>query len=65
MLIRGQEELVEGKVARLRVNQSIHLKYVTQDAPVDPCVASYLSIGDDVTLKLNMGCLISWTLTGL
>jgi hypothetical protein len=64
VLIRGHVELVEGKVARLRVNQSIHLKYVTQDAPFDPCVASYLSKGDDVTVKVNMECLICWNLSG-
>ena len=57
-LIRGQVELVEGKVAAQ--GQSLyHLKYVTQDVLNDPCTASYLSRGDDVTVKVHMDRLIS------
>jgi hypothetical protein len=40
----------------------IHLKYVTQDVLDDPTVASYLSKGDDVTVKVHMDRLISWNL---
>jgi hypothetical protein len=40
----------------------IHLKYVTQEALSDPGVASYLSEGDDVTVKVHIDHLISWNL---
>lgn len=62
VLIRGQVELVEGEEAR-RINRSIHLKYVTPDAMSDPNVSSYLSKGDDVTVKVNMDRLTSWNLS--
>jgi nitroimidazol reductase NimA-like FMN-containing flavoprotein (pyridoxamine 5'-phosphate oxidase superfamily) len=63
VLIRGRVELVEGEEAR-RINRSIHLKYVTPEALSDPSVASYLSEGDDVTLKVHIDNLISWNLAG-
>jgi hypothetical protein len=61
VLIRGKVELVCGKEAQL-INRSIHLKYVTLDALNDPDIASYLSQGDDVTVKVSMDHLISWNL---
>lgn len=62
VLIKGQVELVEGKEAQ-RINRSIHLKYVTPEALSESSVASYLSNGDDVTLKVHMDRLISWNLS--
>jgi nitroimidazol reductase NimA-like FMN-containing flavoprotein (pyridoxamine 5'-phosphate oxidase superfamily) len=61
VLIRGRVELVEGEEAR-RINRSIHLKYVTPEALSDPSVASYLSEGDDITVKVHMDCVVSWNL---
>jgi nitroimidazol reductase NimA-like FMN-containing flavoprotein (pyridoxamine 5'-phosphate oxidase superfamily) len=61
VLIRGRVELVEGEEAR-RINRSIHLKYVTQDVLSDPSVGSYLSKGDDVTVKVHMDHMVSWNL---
>jgi hypothetical protein len=61
VLIKGQIELVVGEEAR-KINRLIHLKYVTQDALNDPTVASDLSKGDDVTVKVRMDRLISWNL---
>jgi general stress protein 26 len=61
VLIRGKVELLCGKEAQL-INRSIHLKYVTLDALNDPDIASYLSQGDDVTVKVSMDHLISWNL---
>jgi nitroimidazol reductase NimA-like FMN-containing flavoprotein (pyridoxamine 5'-phosphate oxidase superfamily) len=61
VLIKGQVELVIGEEAR-KINRLIHLKYVTPDALDDPTVASYLSKGDDVTVKVHMDHLISWNL---
>jgi hypothetical protein len=61
VLIKGRVELVEGEKARL-INRSIHLKYVTPDALSDPSVASYLSEGDDVTVKVHMDHVVSWNL---
>jgi nitroimidazol reductase NimA-like FMN-containing flavoprotein (pyridoxamine 5'-phosphate oxidase superfamily) len=63
VLIRGRVELVDGEKAR-RINRSIHLKYVTPEALSDPSVASYLSEGDDVTVKVHIDDLISWNLAG-
>jgi nitroimidazol reductase NimA-like FMN-containing flavoprotein (pyridoxamine 5'-phosphate oxidase superfamily) len=61
MLIRGRVELIKGEEAR-RINHLIHLKYVTPEALSDASVASYLSEGDDVTVKIHMDHLISWNL---
>jgi general stress protein 26 len=61
VLIRGRVQLVDGKEAQ-EINRSIHLKYVTPDALNDPNVASYLSLGDDITVKVSMDHLISWNL---
>jgi hypothetical protein len=61
VLIRGRVELVEGEQAR-KMNHSIHLKYVTPDGLSNPSIASYLSRGDDVTVKVNIDHLISWNL---
>jgi PPOX class probable F420-dependent enzyme len=61
VLVRGRVELVEGEEAR-RINRSIHLKYVTPEALGDPSVASYLSEGDDVTVKVRIDRVVSWNL---
>lgn len=61
VLVRGRVELVEGEEAR-RINRSIHLKYVTPEALDDPSVASYLSEGDDVTVKVRIDRVVSWNL---
>jgi hypothetical protein len=61
VLIKGQVELVFGEET-WKINRLIHLKYVTQDALDDPNVATYLSRGDDVTVKAHMDRLISWNL---
>ena len=61
VLIKGQVELVVGEEAR-KSNRLIHLKYVTPNALDGPAVASYLSKGDDVTVKVHMDRLINWNL---
>lgn len=61
VLIRGRVELVEGEEAK-RINHSIHLKYVTPEGLSDANVASYLSKGDDITVKIHMDHLINWNL---
>jgi nitroimidazol reductase NimA-like FMN-containing flavoprotein (pyridoxamine 5'-phosphate oxidase superfamily) len=61
VLIRGPVELVEGEEAR-RINHQIHLKYVTEEGLNDPSVASYLSKGDDVTVRINMEHIVNWNL---
>jgi nitroimidazol reductase NimA-like FMN-containing flavoprotein (pyridoxamine 5'-phosphate oxidase superfamily) len=61
VLIRGRVKLVDGKEAQ-QINRSIHLKYVTSEALNDPNVDSYLSEGDDITIKISMDHLISWNL---
>lgn len=62
VLIRGPVELVEGEEGQ-KINHQIHLKYVTPEGLRDPSVASYLSKGDDVTLKIRMDHLINWNLS--
>src|ERR671925_1618676 len=61
VLVRGRVELIEGEEAR-RINRSIHLKYVNPEALSDDSVASYLSRGDDITVKVHIDHLISWNL---
>jgi hypothetical protein len=61
VLISGKVKLVGGKEAQ-QINRSIHLKYVTLEALNDPGIASYLSQGDDITVKVSMDHLISWNL---
>ena len=61
VLIRGRIDLSYGKEAR-QTNRLIHLKYVTPKGLNDAEVASYLSKGDDVTIKVQMDHLISWNL---
>lgn len=61
VLIRGRVELVEGEQAR-KINHLIHLKYVTADGLNNPSIATYLSQGDDVTVKVYINRLISWNL---
>lgn len=61
VLIRDRVELVNGEEAR-RINRLIHLKYVNPEAFSDDSVASYLSRGDDITVKVHMDHLVSWNL---
>jgi nitroimidazol reductase NimA-like FMN-containing flavoprotein (pyridoxamine 5'-phosphate oxidase superfamily) len=61
VLIRGRVKLVDGKEAQ-QINRSIHLKYVTSEALSDPNVSSYLSKGDDITIKISMDHLVTWNL---
>jgi hypothetical protein len=61
VLIKGPVELVEGEEAR-KINHEIHAKYVTPEGLSDPSVASYLSKGDDVTVKIHISQLINWNL---
>src|SRR5215207_1587496 len=61
VLIRGRVDLLYGKEAR-QANHLIHLKYVTPRGLNDVKVASYLSKGDDITIKVHMDHLISWNL---
>ncbi|MDQ3851590.1 MAG: hypothetical protein M3299_02020 [Thermoproteota archaeon] len=56
---QGQVELVNGEETR-RINRLIHLKYVNPAALSDDSVASYLSRGDDITVKVQMDHLVSW-----
>ena len=59
VLIKGQVDLIVGEDAQ-KINRLIHLKYLTSNALDDPTVASYLSKGDDVTVKVHLDRLISW-----
>ena len=61
VMIKGPVDLVEGEEAR-KINHQIHLKYVTEDGLNDPSVASYLSKGDDITVKIHMDQLVNWNL---
>jgi general stress protein 26 len=62
VLIRGQVELLYGEISK-QINHSIHLKYVTPEGLNEPEVVSYLSKGDDVTIKVHMDHLVSWNLS--
>lgn len=64
VLIRGRVELVDGAEAQ-RINHLIHLKYVTPEGLNDSSVASYLSKGDDITVKVHIDHLISWNLADM
>ena len=61
VLISGHVELVEGEEAQ-KINHAIHLKYVMPEGLSDANVASYLSKGDDITVKVHMDQLIKWNL---
>jgi nitroimidazol reductase NimA-like FMN-containing flavoprotein (pyridoxamine 5'-phosphate oxidase superfamily) len=63
VLIRGRVDLLHGNEAR-QTNRLIHLKYVTSKGLDYPEVASYLSKGDDITIKVHMDHLVSWNLAG-
>ena len=62
VLIRGRVELLYGEIAK-QINHSIQLKYITPEGLNDPEIASYLSKGDDVTIKIHMDHLVSWNLS--
>jgi nitroimidazol reductase NimA-like FMN-containing flavoprotein (pyridoxamine 5'-phosphate oxidase superfamily) len=59
VLIQGTVQIVEGEEAR-GLNRAIHLRYVTAQGLRQPEVRTYLSDGDDVTLVLSMGKVVSW-----
>lgn len=61
VLITGSVQLVEGDEAR-KLNRQIHSKYVSPAGLSDPNVASYLSKGDDVTVKIHMDHVVNWNL---
>jgi nitroimidazol reductase NimA-like FMN-containing flavoprotein (pyridoxamine 5'-phosphate oxidase superfamily) len=61
VLISGSVQLVEGEEAR-KINHQIHSKYVSPAGLSDPNVASYLSKGDDVTVKIHMDHVVNWNL---
>jgi general stress protein 26 len=61
VLIMGCVELLDGEEAQ-KTNHAIHSKYVTPEGLSNISVASYLSKGDDVTLKVHMDQIISWNL---
>jgi nitroimidazol reductase NimA-like FMN-containing flavoprotein (pyridoxamine 5'-phosphate oxidase superfamily) len=61
VLIKGPVESVEGEETR-KINHQIHLKYVTPEGLSDSSVASYLSKGDDVTVKIRMDHLVNWNI---
>jgi nitroimidazol reductase NimA-like FMN-containing flavoprotein (pyridoxamine 5'-phosphate oxidase superfamily) len=61
VLVRGSVVFVEGEEAK-RINHAIHLKYVTPEGLSDANVASYLSKGDDITVKIHMDHLVNWNL---
>jgi hypothetical protein len=61
VLVRGKVELVESEEAQ-KINRMIHLKYIMPEALSEANVSSYLSKGDDITVKVHMDRLISWNL---
>ena len=61
VLVKGNAEIVEGQEAH-KINCSIHLKYVKPEGLSNSSVASYLSKGDDITIKIHMDKLVSWNL---
>jgi hypothetical protein len=62
VLIRGKVELKKGAEAQL-INHTIHVKHIIPKAFTDPAVATYLSSGDDMTIKVKIEKLVSWNLT--
>jgi nitroimidazol reductase NimA-like FMN-containing flavoprotein (pyridoxamine 5'-phosphate oxidase superfamily) len=61
VLIRGRVDFLYGEEA-IQTNRLIHLKYVTLKGLNNADVASYLSSGDDITIKIHMDHLVSWNL---
>jgi nitroimidazol reductase NimA-like FMN-containing flavoprotein (pyridoxamine 5'-phosphate oxidase superfamily) len=61
VLIRGRVKLVYGQEAT-QTNRLIHLKYVTPKGLNNAEVASYLSKGDDITIRVHIDHLVSWNL---
>ncbi len=61
VMIRGRVEVVAGLEAR-RLNRSIHIRYMTAHGLRQPAIANVLQ-GDDVTLRLLMEDVVTWTVT--
>jgi PPOX class probable F420-dependent enzyme len=61
VLVRGVAELVDGRDARA-LNRSIHERYVTERGLADPEVESYLTSGDDVTIRVPFDRVVTWNL---
>ena len=59
--VKGRVELVDGARAR-ELNRSIHERYITEEGLAQPAVASYLSGGDDLTIRLSIERISSWNL---
>jgi nitroimidazol reductase NimA-like FMN-containing flavoprotein (pyridoxamine 5'-phosphate oxidase superfamily) len=61
VLIRGRVNFLYGEEA-MQINGLIHLKYVTPKGLNNADVSSYLSKGDDITIRVHMDHLTSWNL---
>lgn len=63
VLVRGRVEILTGPEA-LRLNRSIHLRYVSARDLAKPQYAQYLS-GDDVTIAVEMERVATWDISGM
>lgn len=63
VLIRGPVEILSGSEA-LRLNRTIHLRYVSARDLAKPKFAQYLS-GDDVTIAVSMERVATWDISGM
>ena len=62
VLIRGKVEPIKGAEAHL-INHKIRLKYIISEAFTNPAVATSLSSGDNMTMKVQIDKLVSWNLS--
>ncbi len=51
-------DLIKGAEAQL-INYKIHVKYIISEAFTDPAVETYLSSGDDITIKVQIDKLVA------
>lgn len=63
VLVRGSVEVLTGPEA-LRLNRTIHLRYVSARDLAKPKYAQYLS-GDDVTIAVAMERVATWDISGM
>ena len=60
ILIQGKVQLIlEDKTKEL--NRLTHLKYVRTEAFDNSSISNYLSVGDDVAIKLDIEKIINWS----
>jgi nitroimidazol reductase NimA-like FMN-containing flavoprotein (pyridoxamine 5'-phosphate oxidase superfamily) len=59
--IKGAVELLDGDAARA-LNRSIHERYVDPAGLADEAVAAYLTAGDDITIRLSIERVTSFSL---